>query len=420
MPNFLGTSKSFTKEFAGPITKGQLPGASASSIADGMAKLKTLHQQVLPFILRREKEAVLPDLPPKQLSTIFVPMSELQEKIYKSFCSRTEVIKSLDTFRRAVEESQSAGDSRLSVNAEVLKSLLFLRLLCTHPSLVLPESIDVVRLDASGKLLALAELLAEAGIFTSPPSAADGDRSALYYEDDTDEPDSYTKVMDSQESVVGSVSIFGAPRNGSKTIRSKCLIFSQFTKSLNVVEDCLFKTLMPSLRYLRLDGSVSADRRVEIAEAFNRDENISVLLLTTRVGGLGLNLTGADVVIFLESDYNPFADLQAMDRAHRIGQSRTVNVYRIITKESIEEKILALQEKKVATSNAIVNTDNSRVYSMGTDRLLDIFTFRNDQDGRQEEDANIDYDLDGLVERCAEDYTSLSVDEFMRSFEQVC
>ncbi|ACI64555.1 predicted protein, partial [Thalassiosira pseudonana CCMP1335] len=153
----------------------------------------------------------------------------------------------------------------------------------------------------------------------------------------------------------------------------KCLIFAQFTQSLDVVERFLFEPHMPSLEYLRLDGKVPSNRRSAIVERFNHDDNIKVLLLTTKVGGLGLNLTGADKVIFLEPDWNPFVDLQAMDRAHRIGQTKTVNVYRLITTDTIEEKIMKLQQRKQTTSDAVVNTENSTMYSMGTDRLLDIF-----------------------------------------------
>jgi len=98
-----------------------------------------------------------------------------------------------------------------------------------------------------------------------------------------------------------------------------------------------------------------------------------VLLLTTHVGGLGLNLTGADVVIFLEHDYNPAKDLQAMDRAHRLGQKRVVNVYRLITRGTLEEKIMNVQRFKTHVANTVVNRDNSSLQSMNTAELLDLF-----------------------------------------------
>jgi len=91
---------------------------------------------------------------------------------------------------------------------------------------------------------------------------------------------------------------------------------------------------------MRLDGSTPANKRHALVQRFNGDPSIDVLLLTTHVGGLGLTLTGADTVIFVEHDWNPSRDLQAMDRAHRMGQKRVVNVYRLITKNTIEEKIM--------------------------------------------------------------------------------
>ena len=97
---------------------------------------------------------------------------------------------------------------------------------------------------------------------------------------------------------------------------------------------------MDNVSYLRLDSSLSAIDRFNTVNLFNTDPSIDLLLLTTHIGGLGLNLTGADTVIFVEHDWNPSKDLQAMDRAHRIGQKKVVNVYRLITRNTIEEKIM--------------------------------------------------------------------------------
>mmetsp|Transcript_18972 Transcript_18972/g.39438 ORF Transcript_18972/g.39438 Transcript_18972/m.39438 type:complete len:220 (+) Transcript_18972:2-661(+) len=201
----------------------------------------------------------------------------------------------------------------------------------------------------------------------------------------------------------------------SKNSNSKCLIFAQFTQSLDVVEKFLLEPHMPSLRYLRLDGSVPMNQRNSIVNCFNQDHNVKVLLLTTKVGGLGLNLTGADKVIFLEPDWNPYVDLQAMDRAHRIGQTKTVNVYRLITSNTIEEKIMQLQRRKKATSDAVVNTENSAMFSMGTDRLLDIFTFSGSGStaaARTEDDGKSDNALTYLDDH-SDEYASLSVKGFL-------
>ena len=90
------------------------------------------------------------------------------------------------------------------------------------------------------------------------------------------------------------------------------------------------------------------------------------------MGGLGLNLTGADVVIFVDHDWNPMKDLQAMDRAHRLGQTRTVNVYRLIMKETLEEKIMHLQRFKTHIASTVIGEDNRSLLSMGTDKLFDL------------------------------------------------
>jgi TATA-binding protein-associated factor len=102
-----------------------------------------------------------------------------------------------------------------------------------------------------------------------------------------------------------------------------------------------------------------------------------------------------------------------MDRAHRIGQKKTVNVYKLVTSGSIEEKIMKLHETKIAMSNAIVNADNSTMFSMGTDRLLDIFRFRSEVGDGQSASNDMEDTLDALVERYEDEYTSVSVGEFI-------
>jgi TATA-binding protein-associated factor len=120
----------------------------------------------------------------------------------------------------------------------------------------------------------------------------------------------------------------------------RALVFCQMKEMLDMVQNDVLKKMLPSVQFLRMDGSVDASKRQDIVNKFNSDPSYDVLLLTTSVGGLGLNLTGADTVIFVEHDWNPQKDMQAMDRAHRIGQKKVVNVYRIVTRGTLEEKIL--------------------------------------------------------------------------------
>jgi TATA-binding protein-associated factor len=154
----------------------------------------------------------------------------------------------------------------------------------------------------------------------------------------------------------------------------RVLIFAQLKSSLEIIEQDLFMKQMPSVTYLRLDGSVRNEDRFALVRRFNEDPSIDVLLLTTSVGGLGLNLTGADTVIFLEHDWNPSKDLQAMDRAHRIGQKKIVNVYRLITKGTLEEKVMKLQNFKTSIANSVVTSENASLTTMDTDQVLDLFS----------------------------------------------
>lgn len=120
----------------------------------------------------------------------------------------------------------------------------------------------------------------------------------------------------------------------------RVLIFCQLKEMLDIIEQDLFARQMPTVTYMRLDGDTPSAKRHGSVQLFNSDPSIDVLLLTTHVGGLGLTLTGADTVIFVEHDWNPMKDLQAMDRAHRLGQKRVVNVYRLIMRDTLEEKIM--------------------------------------------------------------------------------
>ncbi|KAJ4977855.1 hypothetical protein NE237_008635 [Protea cynaroides] len=123
----------------------------------------------------------------------------------------------------------------------------------------------------------------------------------------------------------------------------RVLLFAQMTKMLNILEDYMNYR---KYKYLRLDGSSTIMDRRDMVRDFQHRSDIFVFLLSTRAGGLGINLTAADTVIFYESDWNPTLDLQAMDRAHRLGQTKEVTVYRLICKETVEEKILQRASQK--------------------------------------------------------------------------
>ena len=309
MPGFLGTEKVFQDRFSKPIQASRFSKSSSKEQEAGALAIEALHKQVLPFLLRRLKEEVLDDLPPKILQNYYCDLSELQKKLFEDFAKKE---------RKTLAES--AGSDDKEAKQHIFQALQYMRKLCNSPSLVVKEGhkqYDTIQsqlerqhsslkdIAHAPKLTALRDLLVDCGIGTAnSPGTTD---------------DLATETHVSQH---------------------RALIFCQMKEMLDIVQNDVLRKLLPSVQYLRLDGSVEANKRQNIVNQFNTDPSYDVLLLTTSVGGLGLNLTGADTVIFVEHDWNPQKDLQAMDRAHRIGQKKVVNVYRLITRGTLEEKIL--------------------------------------------------------------------------------
>ncbi len=145
----------------------------------------------------------------------------------------------------------------------------------------------------------------------------------------------------------------------------KLLVFSQFVKHLNIVRELLHSKKIP---FAYLDGS-SNDRKDQV-ENFNKDPNLKVFLISIKAGGLGLNLTEADYVFILDPWWNPAVEAQAVDRAHRIGQTKKVFTYKFITKNTVEEKILQLQKHKLRLSENLIQTEESVIKALTRDDIV--------------------------------------------------
>jgi SNF2 family DNA or RNA helicase len=146
--------------------------------------------------------------------------------------------------------------------------------------------------------------------------------------------------------------------------KKKVLVFSQFVKHLALIKTYLEQK---NIKYAYLDGA-STDRQAQV-ERFQKDENIQIFLISIKAGGVGLNLTAAEYVFLLDPWWNPAVEAQAIDRAHRIGQRHTVIAYKFITKNSVEEKILALQEAKKRLASDIISTEENFFKSLSTDDI---------------------------------------------------
>uniref|UniRef100_A0AAZ3R977 TATA-binding protein-associated factor 172 n=1 Tax=Oncorhynchus tshawytscha TaxID=74940 RepID=A0AAZ3R977_ONCTS len=395
MPGFLGTERQFAARYGKPILASRDAKSSSREQEAGVLAMEALHRQVLPFLLRRMKKDVLQDLPPKIIQDYYCNLSPLQVQLYEDFAKSRAKVSVEDTISTAsIHEEEKP---KLKATGHVFQALQYLRKLCNHPGLVLlPQHPEYKRItdqlaaqhsslrdiQHSPKLSALKQLLLDCGLGSS--GSAEG-----------------------TEAVV-------APH--------RVLIFCQLKSMLDIVEHDLLKPQLPAITYLRLDGSVPTGLRHSIVSRFNNDPSIDVLLLTTHVGGLGLNLTGADTVVFVEHDWNPMRDLQAMDRAHRIGQKRVVNVYRLITRGTLEEKIMGLQKFKMSIANTVISQENASLQSMGTDQLLNLFTL--DKEGKDDKGesssggkASMKNVLDGLGDLWDQQQyeTEYNLDSFMHS-----
>ncbi|BAM39621.1 DEAD-box family helicase [Theileria orientalis strain Shintoku] len=161
----------------------------------------------------------------------------------------------------------------------------------------------------------------------------------------------------------------------------RCIIYTQFSKMLDILENWIN---FMGFTYTRLDGSTKIDMRQKIVNRFNENTKIFLFISSTRSGGVGITLTGADTVIFYDTDWNPAIDRQAMDRCHRIGQTKDVNVYRLISEHTVEENIWRKQLQKRKLDDLIVDQGQFDIqhnaWFSNIDTLINIFQSKKDDD----------------------------------------
>ncbi|RMD41013.1 hypothetical protein DV735_g4116, partial [Chaetothyriales sp. CBS 134920] len=260
--------------------------------ADQDTVVQQLHKVLRPFLLRRVKADVEKSLLPKKEVNLYVGMSEMQVKWYQKILEKD------------IDAVNGAGGKRES-KTRLLNIVMQLRKCCNHPYLFEgaepgpPYTTDEHLIYNSGKMLILDKIL--------------------------------TRM---------------------KEQGSRVLIFSQMSRVLDILEDyCVFR----GHQYSRIDGATAHEDRIAAIDEYNAPGSEKfIFLLTTRAGGLGINLTSADIVILYDSDWNPQADLQAMDRAHRIGQTKQVRVFRFVTENAIEEKVLERAAQKLRLDQVVI------------------------------------------------------------------
>ena len=155
------------------------------------------------------------------------------------------------------------------------------------------------------------------------------------------------------------------------TAGHKILLFSTYTSMFEILEKELNKR---GIKYFKLTGSTKVDERIELVDEFNQNKDISVFLISLKAGGTGLNLIGADMVIHYDPWWNLSAENQATDRAYRIGQKNNVQVYKLITKDSIEEKIYELQQRKAELTDNMLNMQTTFINKLSKDDIMNLFS----------------------------------------------
>jgi len=264
--------------------------------------LESVIKKMNTFVLRRTKDAILKELPPKVESNIVLEMTTKQQKVYATMV--TEIKRAIDL----------AYQTKIGAQANIiaLTALLRLRQICVSPQLV-----DKHNISDAPKIDYLTETLSE-----------------LVHE------------------------------------KNAALVFSQFITSLDMIEKSLTQA---GLKFYRIDGSTSMAQRKKIVESFQQNtDDVFILLLSLKTGGVGLNLTRANYVFHLEPWWNPAVENQASDRSHRIGQEKTVFVTRLIMRHTIEEKMMALKEEKLKLFNDIMDNVANKKTSLLSKKDFDL------------------------------------------------
>ncbi|SDD37902.1 DEAD/DEAH box helicase [Pedobacter soli] len=287
-PGLLGTQAFFFEEYVQAIEK--------KKDEEKARKLQTI---IKPFVLRRTKEQVAAELPPKTEQVIYCDMSEDQAAYYEKTKSayRNDLLQSMDDGTFAQKQVQ------------LLQGLTALRQLANHPVMI-----DGEYLSDSGK---------------------------------------FENVIHTLDNVL---------KGGHKV-----LVFSQFVKHLDIFKKHFEAENIP---FAYLDGATR--NRGEIVAEFQQNTELKVFLISIKAGGVGLNLTQADYVFILDPWWNPAVEQQAIDRTHRIGQDKKVFIYKFIAKDTVEEKILALQNRKKSLANSLITTEESFFKSLSKEDIREI------------------------------------------------
>lgn len=315
--------------------------------------LSMLHQILTPFLLRRLKSDVTLEVPPKKEIIVYAPLTAKQEAFYTAVVNKTiakmlgqektEAPVALTSSGRPKRRSRKVVDYKetdTDTPYDLEKYLERVRKELEpsfHPVLDVQSPLDAqVSLKLQNILMLLKRCCNHPYLVEYPLDPATGE----------------FKIDEQLVQSSGKFLILDRLLPALKRRGHKVLIFSQMTSILDILMDYCY---LRGFQYSRLDGSMSYAERDENMARFSKDPEVFIFLLSTRAGGLGINLTAADTVIIFDSDWNPQADLQAQDRCHRIGQTKPVVVYRLVTANTIDQKILERASAKRKLEQMVIH-----------------------------------------------------------------
>ncbi|KAI9219352.1 SNF2 family N-terminal domain-containing protein [Blastocladiella britannica] len=343
-------------------------------------RLDRVKKIMMPFVLRRKKLHVLADLPPKTVRVEYCTLPPNQRAIYDGIMteSRRSMV-AADTPSNANNTNAAAGGAR-----KVKNYLMDLRKAALHPLLFRRHYPDAMVRSTMVKALQTEEIY-----WDVPPERLE--EELLTYSDFDlhglcHRVSRLHKHLLTEEHWMASAKVAKLVEvlAACKERGDRCLVFSQFTMVLDILE-AVMETV--GHKYVRLDGATQVAERQGLIDEFHEDEEIFIFLLSTRAGGLGLNLAAANVVILHDLDFNPFNDSQAEDRAWRLGQTKPVEVIKLVCRDTIEDLIYQRQQAKLDLDQRLSATDPAAV---SCER--EVVKLLASQLGAQLDDADIDTD----------------------------
>ena len=349
-PGKLGNLVTFQEKYAKRIEKGQKHDATKRELADARIAVEKLAEVKNKLFLRRTKSHIADQLPRKDEMVVYCKPTEIQTSVYQAILAHDDmklILKQHDVCPCGSEATRGHCCYRKNKEGLTVKTLTFtfLHLLmkaANHIALLIPK---YSKSDLQKKF---AQSVCETALAGHPEFVHDAETASFRTLSDP-------KHCGKMEVLHGLLKVFR--KEGCKV-----LLFSYSVQLLDIIEQ---HVISMGYEFRRLDGKTQDFKRVQIVREFNKDADIFLFLASTKSGGVGLNLTGANVVIIFDPNWNPTHDLQAQDRAYRLGQNRDVRIFRLILQGTIEENIYLRQIYKQQLDNVAVSEGNARRYFHG-------------------------------------------------------